>query len=123
MPRRNPLTEVKEKVPSLAQRPDSVAEGKRDRSWDEKNPRFGFRIRVEDAERLAGKAAALQVSRDALGRALMQAALDALDRGWLDVEAYEERRETKDRLGRFRVTIRRFVQPSWTIERSEDTDD
>ena len=123
MPRRNPLDEVKDKVPSLAHRPDSVAEGKRDRSWDEKNPQFAFRIRSEDAERLAASAADLEVSRDALGRALIQAALDALDRGWLDIEAYEERRETKDRLGRFRVTIRRFVRPSWTIGRNDHTDD
>ena len=123
MPRRNPLDEVENQVPSLAQRPDSVADGCRDRSWDERNPRFGFRIRSEDAERLADRAAALRVSRDALGRALIQAALDAEDRGWLDLEVYEKRRESNDRLGRFRVTVRRFVRPSWTIGQNGDTDD
>ena len=78
MPRRKPLDEVKGQVPGLAERPESVAKGKRDRTWDEANKAFSFRIRKVDADRLAEQAAALGLSRDALARALKEAALDAL---------------------------------------------
>ena len=66
MARRKPLTNVKDEVPGLRRRPDSVAAGKRDRTWDNENRAFSFRIRQVDAERLAGQASALGLSRDAL---------------------------------------------------------
>jgi hypothetical protein len=118
MARRNPLNEVKDQVPSLQQRPESVAVGKRDRRWDEANRSFSFRIREMDAQRLANQAQDLHVSRDALARGLMEAALDALDSGDLILEVEEMTRETEDRLGRFRLTTRRFVRAAWMPDRN-----
>jgi rRNA maturation endonuclease Nob1 len=121
MPRQKPLEDVKDKVPGLAKRPESVAEGKRDRSWDEANRAFSFRIREVDAERLAELAQELKVSRDALTRALIELALDAVDAGRVEFKTDERTRETKDRLGRFRLSTRRFVLASWTGERNGKT--
>jgi len=121
MPRRKPLDQVKDRVPGLAERPESVARGKRDRRWDEANRAFSFRIREADAERLAEQAAALGLSRDALARALMEAALDALARGWLALDIETATTETVDRLGRQRIATRRIAHPAWTLERNDSS--
>ena len=121
MPRQKPLADIQDKVPSLAKRPESVAGGRRDRSWDEANRAFSFRIREEDAERLAELAEELKVSRDALTRALVKLALDAVDAGRVKFEIDERTHETTDRLGRFRLSARRFVLASWTAERNAET--
>ena len=120
MPRQKPLADIQDKVPSLTKRPESVAEGKRDRSWDEANRAFSFRIREVDAERLADLAQELKVSRDALTRALVQFALDAAEAGRVAFEIDEQTRETTDRLGRFRLSTRRFVGATRAAERKAD---
>ena len=123
MARQKPLADIGDRIPALAKRPDSVAEGKRDRSWDEANRAFSFRIREVDAERLAKQAQALEVSKDALTRALLELALDAVDAGLVAFDIDEQTRKITDRLGRVRVTTRRFVLAAWTSERNDNTGD
>ena len=115
MPRQKPLDGIKDQVPGLAHRLGE--EAKRDRSWDEENPAFSFRIRARDAERLTDKAGELGLSKDALARALLWAALDALESGELALEIDEERTEIKDRLGRRRTYVRQLARPAWAGER------
>jgi len=90
---------------------DESAEPQRGREWDAVNP--ACRIRLEDAGRLAELAEQLQVSRDALSRALMEAALDTVEWGWLHFQVDIDMREGRDTLGRFRVYTRRVVLPIW----------
>lgn len=121
MPRRKALE--KTGIDGLDRRPESVAEGKRDRSWDEAHRAFPVRIREVDAERLSELAEGLSVSRDAVTRALVELALDAVDADRVDFETRERTRETKDRLGRLRITTRRFVLASWAAERNGKGDE
>jgi hypothetical protein len=101
---------------------ESVAEEeKRSRRWDEANRAFSFRIREQDAQRLASRAQDIPASRDALARALIEAALDAVDKGWIDLVAEEKKHQTTDRLGRVRVCSRRFVQVVWKFDRISDS--
>lgn len=119
MPRRNPLDGVADKVPSLAHRPGEHPEPKRDRSWDQDNPRFSFRVRAGDVARLAALAGDLGVSRDAVASGLLAAALDAVEAGAVDLAVDGQTTETVDALGRRRVTVRRFVRAAWPAERNE----
>ena len=61
----------------------------------------------------------LGVPKDALARALMQAALDAVEAGQLTLTVEEERREITDKLGRERTFIKKNVLPAWPWERTD----
>lgn len=120
MPRQDPFKRLPDGLPEiLAHRPGQ--EPKRDRSWDETNPAISLRIRAEDADRLGALAGSLGVSRDALGRALLWAALDAAEAGGLRLEVSEVQTEGVDRLGRPRLYTRRIVAPAWDSERTANS--
>jgi hypothetical protein len=122
MPRQRPFQGIGPDVPRVL-RHEPGTEPKRDRTWDEANPACSFRIREEDAARLAAQAKALGVSRDALARALLWAALDALEAGGLPLQVGEVTTEGKDKIGRVRVYTRRIVEPAEDLERKPNSDD
>jgi len=117
MPRRKALEEAGELAPSLARRPDAPARREDDlgQTWDERNRAAAFRIRAEDHERLAGQAQELGLSKDALGAALLWAALDALSAGWLTLETETVETSVTDKAGRQRFYIRKQARPAWQI--------
>lgn len=115
--RRAALEGAEDLAPGLARRPESVRREEREdetgRTWAERNRAVSLRIREEDAERLAAEARRLGMSRDRLGRALMWAALDALDGGWLELDVEDVTTEVEDRAYRTRIYVRREAQPRW----------
>lgn len=122
MPRQKPFKDLGADVPEvLARRPGQ--EAGRDRSWDQQNPAISLRIREHDAARLATHAEALGVSKDALGRALLWAALDALDAGELALEVGQVTTEATDRLGRRRIYTRRIAEPARANDRNPNSGD
>ena len=80
---------------------------------------YGYRIDDEDAARIKTLAADLGTSHDALMRALVPAALDAVERGWLELDSTTEYQEGRDSKGRVRAWAVRLVRWSWTLERNE----
>lgn len=122
MPRQKPFKDLGAEVPEvLARRPG--LEAGRDRTWDQQNPACSFRIREQDAARLAERAEALGVSKDALGRALLWAALDAAESGRLTFEVGEVTTQAKDKAGRLRIYTRRIATPAWTPDRTPNSGD
>jgi hypothetical protein len=122
MPRQKAFKDLGADVPeALAHRPGE--EPKRGRSWDEANPACSFRIREQDAARLAAQAGELQVSRDALARALLWAALDALEAGRLPLQVGEVTTQAQDKAGRFRTYTRRIVEPARTAAQIANSGD
>jgi predicted DNA-binding protein len=103
-----------------ADQKEATKEKTRDRQWDRKNPAFSFRIRPEDAQRMKDTARGLGVPKDALARALMQAAFDAVDEGRLALSVQEERRDIVDKIGRERTFIRKNVLTSWQKNRIDE---
>lgn len=99
------------------------AQPKRARAWDAENPAFRFRIREQDAQRLTARAAELRLSLDALTRALVWAALDALDQGRLALDIDQEVTETADKRGRYRTHVKRLARPVWAAEQTPNSDD
>lgn len=85
----------------------------RSRSYERRNPAFAFRIRPEDNERLAGHAEALEVSRDALARALVQTVLDAVEEGRITLAVERQPVQKRDRRGRLRSLVRSNVSVVW----------
>lgn len=96
---------------------------KRARPWDEANPAFRFRIREQDAQRLTRRAGELHLSLDALARALVWAALDALDDGRLTLDVGQEVTEAPDKRGRYRTHVKRFARPVWTADQTPNSGD
>ncbi len=117
--RRSALADTKPKVPGLADRPESVARDKpvdaAGKTWDERHKPSSFRIRQTDAERLETIAGEMGLSKDALGRALIWAALDAIDGGLLELEIDEEHTKVTDKMDRVRIYVKRRARPSWQI--------
>jgi hypothetical protein len=96
---------------------EAIGEAKRSRDWDRQNPAFSFRIRPEDARRMRDTAEGLDAPKDALARALVGAALDAVEAGRLSLEVEEERYRLTDKRGRERTVTRKFVLASWEPDR------
>lgn len=119
--RRNAHQDISEVLGMLgADQKEATKEKTRDRQWDRKNPAFSFRIRPEDAQRMKDTARGLGVPKDALARALMQAAFDAVDEGRLALSVQEERRDIVDKIGRERTFIRKNVLTSWQKNRIDE---
>jgi predicted DNA-binding protein len=95
----------------------ATGEAKRSRNWDRENPAFSFRIRPEDARRMRETAEELDAPKDALARALIGAALDAVEDGRLSLEVEEECYRLTDKRGRERTVTRIFVLASWASDR------
>lgn len=120
MPRQRAVSDdLSDKARELARRRGP----ERGRDWDKANPTFCFRIRPEDGVRLAALASRLGVSRDALARGLMWAALDGAEAGHLALAVEELATTVEDKVGRVRGTVRRLVTPAWDFEKSPNRDD
>ena len=65
------------------------------------------------AEIVALDPTTLQVTRDALGRGLMRAVLDALDEGRLTLEVDREAVQKRDTLGRLRSHVKNTIRAVW----------
>ena len=113
--RQDPFKNMTSKIESLERRPESVKRGRREDenglTWDERHKSSSFRIRAKDTERLKSKAAELGLSKDVLARALMWAALDALDGEWLTLEIDTIHTEVTDKRGRTRIYVRKRAWP------------
>jgi hypothetical protein len=122
MPRRKALDDAAELAPGLARRPESVAGDRREdesgQTWDERNRPSSFRIREVDAGRLEAQARELGLSKDALGRALVWAALDALDAGLLELEIDTKQTKVTDKMDRVRIYVKKEARPLWQISPS-----
>jgi hypothetical protein len=119
MPRRKALDDAAKLAPGLAKRPESVQRDRREdeqgRTWDERHKAVSLRLREQDADRLACKAEELELSKDALGAALMWAALDALDAGNLTLEIETMQTEVTDKKGRQRTYVRKRARAAGQI--------
>lgn len=82
-------------------------------TWDKRHKASSFRIREQDAERLEKRAREIGLSKDAMGRVLIWAALDALDAGTLDLEIETLQTEVTDKLDRVRIYVKKRARPSW----------
>lgn len=115
--RRDILSRAAEQAAALASGPEVPAvlrrEDERGQTWDKRNRAVSLRIREVDDERLTTRAADLGLSKDALGAALVWAALDALDAGVLDLEVSTVQTEVVDKLDRRRIYAKRQGRPSW----------
>jgi hypothetical protein len=88
-------------------------EDEQGRTWDERHKAASFRIRERDAERIETRAQELGLSKDALGAALLWAALDALDAGTLALDIDTLESQVTDKLGRVRSYSRKRARPLW----------
>jgi hypothetical protein len=112
MPRQRPFRDLRPGVSkALAHRP---REDERDQGGEKPDVAVSLRIRTEDEERVVARARELGLSRDALTRGLVQAALDALDGGLLRFYTEIVVTSTTDKRGRKRAVERQFARPAWT---------
>ncbi len=120
--RRNPLRDAAYKVKALQKRPEGAQldrpTGEDGKTWDQKHKASSFRIRSQDAERLAAKAKEMGLSKDALGCALIWAALDALESGALVLEIDTVQTKVTDKRGRVRIYVKKQARPAWVSHRT-----
>jgi hypothetical protein len=106
-------------APALTRRPESARRAEREdgegRTWGERNRAQSYRVREEDAGRLASAARRLGMSKDQVARALVWAALDALEDGRLELETRDVRTEVEDSMQRVRIYVRREGRPRWRV--------
>ena len=101
--------------PPISEEPEDQEQkrARKSRAYEKARPTYAFRIRPEDSDRIDDLAERLQVTRDALGRGLMRAVLDALDEGRLTLEVDREAVQKRDTLGRLRSHVKNTIRAVW----------